>query len=256
MPLPGWLAAKQLKLGLDLKGGVHLVLRVQTDEALKIHTTTTSEQLREALKTAGIPRQLDCASRHRRRSTSKVFRPRRTPSSRGWPTIRRRRQLRPQLGRGGAYDFTMKPNIAVTMRDQAVTQARETIDRRVNELGVAEPNISLYGQSNDEILVQLPGVTDVARAKEIIRNTAILELKIVEAGPAGTQEALLQTVRRQGPRRHGDPPGCRRVRRHEFLPRAQGCAGVTGQDLRNARSTIDENNRPAVGFSLDQRGRA
>ena len=52
LPLPGWLAAKQLKLGLDLKGGVHLVLRVQTDEALKIHTTTTSEQLREALRTA------------------------------------------------------------------------------------------------------------------------------------------------------------------------------------------------------------
>src|SRR3954453_295319 len=54
LPLPGWLAAKQLKLGLDLKGGVHLVLRVQTDEALKIHTVTTSEQLREALRTAGI----------------------------------------------------------------------------------------------------------------------------------------------------------------------------------------------------------
>src|SRR5512132_3229890 len=54
LPIPGWLAAKQLKLGLDLKGGVHLVLRVQTDDALRIHTTTTSEQLREALRTAGI----------------------------------------------------------------------------------------------------------------------------------------------------------------------------------------------------------
>src|SRR5512138_1389321 len=54
LPIPGWLAAKQLKLGLDLKGGVHLVLRVQTDDALSIHTTTTSEQLREALKTAGV----------------------------------------------------------------------------------------------------------------------------------------------------------------------------------------------------------
>src|ERR687888_183400 len=54
LPIPGWLAVKQLKLGLDLKGGVHLVLRVQTDDALRIHTTTTSEQLREALKTAGI----------------------------------------------------------------------------------------------------------------------------------------------------------------------------------------------------------
>src|SRR5918911_5780089 len=54
LPIPDWLAAKQLRLGLDLKGGVHLVLRVQTDDALRISTTTTSEQLREALRTAGV----------------------------------------------------------------------------------------------------------------------------------------------------------------------------------------------------------
>src|SRR5687768_2951080 len=53
LPAPGWLMSKQLKLGLDLKGGVHLVLRVHTDEALQISTTTTVEQLREALRTAG-----------------------------------------------------------------------------------------------------------------------------------------------------------------------------------------------------------
>src|SRR5512132_3037058 len=54
LPVPRVLAAKQLRLGLDLKGGVHLVLRVQTDDALRTHTTTTSEQLREALRTAGV----------------------------------------------------------------------------------------------------------------------------------------------------------------------------------------------------------
>src|SRR3954469_22811940 len=54
LPVHGWLAAKQLKLGLDLKGGVHLVMRVQTDEALQLTTTTTSEQIREELRTAGI----------------------------------------------------------------------------------------------------------------------------------------------------------------------------------------------------------
>src|SRR5215216_6567376 len=54
LPAPGWLMQKQLKLGLDLKGGVQLVMRVQTDEALRIATTTTSEQLREALRTAGV----------------------------------------------------------------------------------------------------------------------------------------------------------------------------------------------------------
>ncbi|MGE3179217.1 MAG: protein translocase subunit SecD, partial [Vicinamibacterales bacterium] len=55
LPLPGWLADQQIKLGLDLKGGVHLVLRVQTDDALRIETETQSERLREALRTANIP---------------------------------------------------------------------------------------------------------------------------------------------------------------------------------------------------------
>jgi len=54
LPAPSWLMAKQLRLGLDLKGGVHLVLRVQTDDALRIHTTSTGEQIREALRTAGV----------------------------------------------------------------------------------------------------------------------------------------------------------------------------------------------------------
>ena len=55
LPAPGWLMAKQLKLGLDLKGGVHLVMRVNTDDALKLTTTNTSEQLRESLKTGNVP---------------------------------------------------------------------------------------------------------------------------------------------------------------------------------------------------------
>ena len=252
LPLPSWLAAKQLKLGLDLKGGVHLVLRVETDEALKIHTTTTSEQLREALRTAGV-------------TVTSITVP--SPTSfhvEGVPQEKDADFTRlaedqtateydRNSGAGGTYDFTMKPNVAVTMREQAVTQARETIDRRVNELGVAEPNISLYGQTNDEILVQLPGVTDVARAKEIIRNTAILELKIVEAGPAGTQEALLQTYGGKVPDDMEVIQGAAGSGDTSFYL-VRKVAAVTGQDLRNARSTIDENNRPAVGFSLTNEG--
>jgi preprotein translocase subunit SecD len=252
MPLPGWLAAKQLKLGLDLKGGVQLVLRVQTDEALKIHTTTTSEQLREALRTAGVTvTSISVTS-----PTS--FQVEGVPADKDAQFTRladdqTTTEYERNSGAGGTYAFNMRPNIAVTMRDQAVTQARETIDRRVNELGVTEPIISLYGQSNNEILVQLPGVTDVARAKEIIRNTAILELKIVEAGPAGSQEQLLQTYNGkvpddmeviQGAAASGDSS--------YYLVRK--AAAVTGTDLRNARPTIDENNRPAVGFSLTNEG--
>ena len=118
----------------------------------------------------------------------------------------------------------MKPNVALTLREEAVVQARQTIERRVNELGVAEPSIAQQGANGDQILVQLPGVTDVNRAKEIIRSTGLLELKIVEQGPSASKEALLA---------NGTVPagmevvpgvssgvGCRR--RHRLLPGAQG----------------------------------
>src|SRR5690349_5243048 len=148
----------------------------------------------------------------------------------------------------------MKPNIAISLREEAVVQARQTIERRVNELGVTEPSIAQQGANGDEILVQLPGVTDVERAKEIIRSTGLLELKIVEQGPAPTREALL--VNNQV------PEGM------EIVPGAAGGGGadstvyylvkkvaaVTGQDLRNARVSVDENNRPAVSFTLSNEG--
>src|SRR5918993_1006119 len=82
-----------------------------------------------------------------------------------------------ESGAGGTYRFVMKPNIAVQMADDTVTQAIRTIENRVNELGVAEPVVARHG-GTDQILVQLPGVTNVGRAKEIIRSTALLELKL------------------------------------------------------------------------------
>ena len=253
LPAPGWLQSKQLKLGLDLKGGVHLVMRVHTGDALKIHTTTTSEQLREALRTAGVNVSTIALT------SEKSFKVEGVPQDRD-AEFRRvaEEQTTAQYdrasGAGGAYEFTMKPNIEKDMRDQTVVQARETIDRRVNELGVTEPNISTYGAANDQILVQLPGVTDVNRAKEIIRSTAQLQLKLVESGPAPTQEALLQSHGSQlpqdmevvsGPAGDGDGTVYYLVKK---------VAAVTGSDLRGANPTIDENNRPAVRFTLTSEG--
>jgi preprotein translocase subunit SecD len=238
LPAPEWLKAKQLKLGLDLKGGVHLVMRVHTGEALKTHTTTTSEQLREALRTAGVGHSAISVTGDTSFRVEGVAQDRDADRS---------------SSTGGTYDFRMKPNIEKDMRDQTVVQARETIDRRVNELGVTEPNISTYGENNDQILVQLPGVTDVARAKEIIRSTAILELKLVESGPAPSREALLQA--------HGGavPPemdvltgaGDDGSTAHYMVRKI---AAITGRDLRGAQPTMDEYNRPAVRFMMTADG--
>ena len=74
----------------------------------------------------------------------------------------------------------MKPSVQTKLRDEAVVQARQTIERRVNELGIAEPIIAQQGAAGDQIMVQLPGVSDVNRAKEVIYTTGRLELKLVE----------------------------------------------------------------------------
>ena len=256
-PAPQWLKDKALKLGLDLRGGVHLVLRVHTDEALRTSTTTTGEQLRAAASAAGV----NVTSVNVTSPTS--FRVEGVPQDRDAEFRRVADEITGanydrNPGAGGAYDFTMRPNIAQQMREQTVVQAQETIERRVNELGVSEPNISVYGNTGDQLLVQLPGTYDVARAKEIIRSTAQLKLKIVEAGPASSADALLT--------QHGGKlPDDMEVITGAASSAAAGgtqyylvkkLAPITGQDLRIARSTLDENGRPAVGFSLTRAGAA
>src|SRR5499425_3362183 len=252
---PSWLIDKALKLGLDLKGGVHLVMRVQTEDALRLVTEQETERLREELKTKnvpfarleapdpthirveGVPPAQDATFRQIANDVSANF-------ERG-------------SGANGTYTFTMRPNIQVNLRDEAVVQARQTIERRVNELGVTEPSIAQQGENGDQILVQLPGVTDVDRAKEIIRSTGLLELKIVEQGPSASKDTLL--VNGQVPDGMeivpgvGGTPGENGGTLYYLVRKA---AAVTGRDLRSARPSLDENNRPAVSFTLNSEGAA
>ncbi len=244
---------EKVRLGLDLKGGVHLVMRVQTDDALKIETEAVAERLREDFTTKNIAFATISAEPPNKVVVTGVqneqaFRAASDEiTSAGYD----------RSGGSGTYRFTLKPNIERTLRDESVTQALQTIERRVNELGVAEPIVATHGAA-DQILVQLPGVTDVNRAKEIIRSTALLELKIVEAGPASTREALLQSTGGVVPDNQevvlGVGDGANAGATVFYLVRK--VAAVTGRDLRNARASLDENNQPAVGFTLNNEGAA
>ena len=245
---------QKVNLGLDLKGGVHLVMRVQTDAALRIETEATVERLRETLSRAGVQyAKLDVTS-----PTEFV--------AEGIQNDQAFRQAAVEVdtvfGRSpgaGRSTYTMRPNIAAQLREEAVTQALQTIERRVNELGVAEPIVARQGAA-DQILVQLPGVTDVDRAKEIIGRTAVLELKLVEQGPFPSQEAAMQAVN------NTLPPDMVVVSGSEDVASTGGgtpgtvyyivrrVAPVTGRDLRTSRPTLDENNLPAVSFTFNQDG--
>jgi preprotein translocase subunit SecD len=256
LPAPSWLMAKQLQLGLDLKGGVHLVMRVNRDDALRISTEGVGEQLREALKTAGVSVGAITVT------SPTTFRVEGVPQDR---EAEFRRIAEEQTatnyerssGVGGAYDFTMRPNIARGLREQTMIQAHDTIDRRVNELGVTEPNIATHGDDGDQLLVQLPGISDVARAKDIIQSTALLELKLVEGGPADTRENLLAPHNGQVPPdmevvTGAADPSTGEAGTRFFLVRK--VAAVNGSDLRSASVGLDENSQPAVMFSLKPEG--
>ena len=242
----------KINLGLDLKGGVHLVLRVQTDDALKLETETSVERLRDTLTRGSI----QFSKLEMKDVKSFVVEGVQNDQAYRTAAVDVDAVYNRSSGVGG-YTYTMKPNIENQLRGEAVTQALQTIERRVNELGVAEPIVARQG-AIDQILVELPGVDDVQRAKDIIRSTALLELKIVEQGPFASEELAKQAFNNNVPPDmlllpgSGDPasggtPGT-------VFYAVRRASVVTGRDLRNARPSLDENNLPAVGFSLNQEG--
>jgi preprotein translocase subunit SecD len=245
---------ERVKLGLDLKGGVQLVLKVETDEALTSETDTVRDQLHEALKSAGVT-----VAAVRTLGPTKFEISGIPPASSRQFAQTAEQQTGTNFDReavgDGTYHLTMRINIAVNRRAEAVRQALTTIERRVNEFGVAEPVVAPYGTSGDQILVQLPGMQDVNRAKSIVRQTARLEIKLVESGPAPDDKTLLAA-------RNGVVPDDMEVvygasqtgapTRDAYLVRKT--ATIAGTDLRTARPTIDEFNQPAVAFTLNRDG--
>jgi preprotein translocase subunit SecD len=240
---------QKINLGLDLKGGVHLVLQVQTDDAVRIETETTSERLRDTLTRAGVPF-----------TNVEVIPPRefRVAGIQDEGAFRDNtvdiETVFDRSSSAGTATFRVKPNIENDLRRQAVDQALETIERRVNELGVAEPVVARHGGA-DQILVQLPGMDDPDRAKQLIRSTALLQLRLVEQGPFPTREAAQQIAaampdtevlpgRQEGAGTAGTPGTAYYVVKRVSV--------VSGNDLRNASPSLDEFNRPAVSFTLKQ----
>ena len=243
---------EKVRLGLDLKGGVHLVLRVQTDDALRLETETTVERIRELLSSQGIVvTRLEATG-----PTQFVVEGIQNDAAFRQAVVAEETVFERQSGTGGRYTFVMRPNMVNQFREEAVTQALQTIERRVNELGVAEPIVSRQGE--DQLMVQLPGVADVQRAKDIIRSTAILEFKLVTSGPFPSQEAALESVGKNLPPDQqivsgaGDMAAGGAPSTQFYIVRRVPV--VSGNDLRNARPTLDENNLPAVGFSLNSEG--
>lgn len=239
---------EKIQLGLDLKGGIHLVLQVMTDDAIKIETDQEILRLQEQLKKQNIEYKSITKDRQKK---GRFFIQEFTPD--------KENQIKDLLDEyfkewdysvtNNAVAVTLKSSVTLYLRDQAVKQALETIRNRVDELGLAEPAIQRQGMSGERIIVELPGVENPDRVKNIIKTTALLEWKLIKAGPAPDNETLLKDFGGNVPEDlevlKGDP---KRTQGGYYL--ADRVSAITGKDLRNARRSVDEWNNPSVAFTL------
>ncbi len=258
----GLLAAmtKRINLGLDLKGGTHLILQVQVNDAVNVDAQNAIEILKEQLNKRKIA-FADISQPDPQNSPDRVV-------LKGIPPDARKDLLEivsdrlPEYnlssGADNTWSLTMKPQMLADLKNKAVSQAIETIRNRIDALGVSEPTIQEHGLGQYQILVQLPGVDDPGRVKDIMQSTAMLEIKQVLGGPYPSEQAALQekggvlppdAILMSG---HG-APGVNPGELSWFL--VSRVSAVRGKDLRDAQASTDsQTGQPNVRFQLTGEG--
>lgn len=239
---PGWLSrlgANPMKLGLDLSGGVHFLLEVDTGDILAAYLETKATQLREALRAAGNDARYQVVRVEQNRILAAFDTP-------------ERRDRAAEIVRGGDFkdlladptetngrfllNLTPGQTVIAERQDYAVSQNLTTLRNRVNELGVSEPIVQRQGRNR--IVVQLPGVQDTAEAKRIIGKTANLEFRL-----EANRDSL---AREQFEFRSPD--------RRELNAWLERDLVITGDRVINAATGYDESGQPQVNITLDGEG--
>jgi preprotein translocase subunit SecD len=258
----GLLAAmtNRIHLGLDLRGGTHLILQVQVNDAVRVDAENAIEVLKEQLNKRKIAFS-DISQPDPQNSPDRVV-------LKGVPTEGRKDLLdivserlseyNLSSGADNTYTLTMKPQMLSDLKSKAVTQAIETIRNRIDSLGVSEPTIQEHGLGQYQILVQLPGVDDPERVKSIMQSTAMLEIKqVLPGGPYPSEQAALQDKGGIVPANaillpgHAAPGAGAGEQSWYFVSRV---SAVRGKDLRDAQAGTDQNGQPNVHFTLTGEG--
>ncbi|NNL78629.1 MAG: protein translocase subunit SecD [Desulfobacterales bacterium] len=245
---------KQINLGLDLQGGMHLVLEVDADKAVESTVERISQEIRERLKKKRI----------RHVTVDRIEGTKISATVNNEDSLEKFkallddefRDLRELSKTVAEAPFTILMDIPDEDREQieklAVDQALETIRNRIDQFGVAEPDIRRQGDRR--ILIQLPGIKDTQRAKDLIGKTALLEFKLVD--DAQSLEAALSgnvPPGRQILYRVEEDPQTQRTTKTPFLLKKRTL--LTGATLTDARVQIDSQyNEPYVSINFDKKG--
>src|SRR5438552_16825243 len=250
----------RIHLGLDLKGGTHLILQVQVNDAVNGDSDRAVDRLKEDLRTRKINYTEITKPDPANTPDQIVLKGVPPESSSDLRNIVSDRLPEYDLRSGAenTWILTMKPQYMADLKNRAVTQAIETIRNRIDQLGVSEPIIQEHGLGQYQILVQLPGVDDPARVKEIMQSTAMLEIRQAMGGPYGSEQEALSAHNGVLPPDtmllKADPRLERKATSGDIYYLVSRSTAVTGRDLRTAEPTRDENNRPAVRFLLTGEG--
>jgi preprotein translocase subunit SecD len=244
--------ADRIKLGLDLKGGTHLVLQVHVQDAVVSATDRDVERLQDDLQKAAITGvtvgKLDPA--HPETITVKGVPAAKVSDARtlmeGSDYVNYDLSSNPD----GSMKLTMKPGAIRDIETHTMTQTQEVINDRINTLGVAETTVQQYGLGDNEILVELPGISDPGQVEDAIESTSKLAVYAVVSGPydddQAAQTALNGVVPPDDMLVHGNatPTSVDQV---FLLKRA---SEVEGTDFRDAQPSTDVNGRPNLTFTL------
>jgi len=248
-----------IHLGLDLRGGTHLILQVQVNDAVNIDSDNAVETLKEQLNKRKVA-FAEITKPDPQNAPDKVVLKGISPDGRKDLldiVSERLPEYNLSSGADNTWILTMKPPMLADIKNKAVTQAIETIRNRIDSLGVSEPTIQEHGLGQYQILVQLPGVDDPGRVKDIMQSTAMLEIKQVLGGPYPSEQAARQdkggvlpadAILMPG---HGAPGASAGDQSWYLVSRV---SAVRGKDLRDAQPSTDQNGQPNVRFQLTGEG--
>ncbi len=251
--------ADSISLGLDLRGGIHLVLEVLTDDALRAETQKDIDSIVQELDekgASGVTGAIDSPVGFRLTGLAPgqdELLPGVLEETMPYWNFRRS---------GGEVIFDRRADEVNNIREMAINQALQTIRNRVDEFGVAEPVIQRQGLGSNRLVVQLPGVDDPERVKNLIKNTAFLEFRLAEYPPSGG--AAVDTQEILG-RYGGTLPDHLEIVAQDLRGEDGNVVGqgyyalekrpvITGRDLKTARASLGQFQEPVVNFSLTHEG--
>ncbi len=245
--------ADRINLGLDLKGGIHLVLQVHVADAINSSTDSDVQRLQDDLNKAGVTGEtvdkLDPVAHPETITISGV-------------PIAKASDARAVLegvdysnydlstNPDGSLKLAMKLSAVKDLESRTIANTCETIYDRIDQLGNYQPVVQPYGLGDNEVLVELPGISDPSRVEDIIQSTARLEIHAVVSGPFDTDQAALQTLGGTVPPDQELVRGVGSAGNPEQSWVLQRAPVVEGTDFRDAQPSTDQNGRPDIHFTL------